>query len=389
MSSEDIKPELLPDLNLPSSDHVVEVSILDTACDIVVPAGSFLKPVLKGLEEVNLPTFSFHIRSKHLNREILFDIGCRKDWWNLAPLGYQGILNGIPALNTRKDIADVLAEGNVDRNNISAVILSHWHWDHCGDMTLFPKSTDLVVGPGFSEKFLPGYPKREDSALLAADFDGRKVEEIQFDDSFKIGKYPAYDYFGDGSFYILNVPGHAIGHISALARTTPTTFVLMGGDVTHFGGAFRPTPYNPLPATIPPETKLSPTRFTLPCACSIFTACHPHSASPKIARTTPYFGPSDTPDSWYVDPPAATTSISTLAEFDAHPDVLVCIAHDEGLIDVVDFYPKGTLNQWQEKRWKEMSNWGFLNALPIDGKPAKGWFCEGLMRDGKVWRPEA
>lgn len=31
--------------------------------------------------------------------------------------------------------------------------------------------------------------------------------EIVFDPEIKIGKFAAFDYFGDGSFYILDVPG--------------------------------------------------------------------------------------------------------------------------------------------------------------------------------------
>lgn len=29
----------------------------------------------------------------------------------------------------------------------------------------------------------------------------------------KIGNFDACDYLGDGSVYILNVPGHAVGHV--------------------------------------------------------------------------------------------------------------------------------------------------------------------------------
>lgn len=38
--------------------------------------------------------------------------------------------------------------------------------------------------------------------------------------------------FGDGSFYLLEAPGHATGHMCGLARTTadPPLFVFMGAD---------------------------------------------------------------------------------------------------------------------------------------------------------------
>ena len=35
----------------------------------------------------------------------------------------------------------------------------------------------------------------------------RNVREITFDKNKKIGRYPYHDLFGDGSFYLLDVPG--------------------------------------------------------------------------------------------------------------------------------------------------------------------------------------
>lgn len=227
---------------------------------------------------------------------------------------------------------------------------------------------------------MPGYPTDPDSRTLDTDFEGRNVVEIEFSDDFKIGQYQAHDYFGDGSFYILNVPGHATGHISALARTTKDTFAFLGGDVCHFGGSFRPTQYAPMPEQIPTGTPLDPSRFSLPCPCSTFTACHPNKGR---ERTSPYYQVSDAADSWYVEPPVAQTSVNALVEFDAHPDVFVCIAHDEALGKICDFFPDATINDWQKKGWKQNGRWGFLNALPIDGKEAYGWMTPGLMKDGK------
>jgi hypothetical protein len=47
---------------------------------------------------------------------------------------------------------------------------SHWHFDHIGDMSKFPNSVNNVVGPGFKENLLPGYPSNPDSALLESDY---------------------------------------------------------------------------------------------------------------------------------------------------------------------------------------------------------------------------
>lgn len=47
-----------------------------------------------------------------------------------------------------------------------------------------------------------------------------------------IGPYPnAIDYFGDGSMYIVDAPGHIGGHVNILARTSAEgSWILLGGD---------------------------------------------------------------------------------------------------------------------------------------------------------------
>ncbi|MCJ1241029.1 hypothetical protein MMC14_009033 [Varicellaria rhodocarpa] len=350
MANDSPTPQQHPALNIPSSTSTVEVQIINTTTDIVCSAEYFFKPVVRGHEVVNMHTFSFLIHHKTLGKTILFDLGSRKDWWNLAPVQYDSIQKKIPGLRVTKDVPEVLEEGGTDLKRIDAVIWSHWHWDHTGDISKFPDEVELIVGPGVQEAFLPGYPTTKDSPLLESDFKNRTVREIAFDSQKRIGQYPYHDLFGDGSVYILDVPGHAIGHISALVRTTSDTFVFLGGDVCHYGGAFRPTPYSPLPDDIPSSTPLTSKHLSHPCPCSIFTSSHPN---PKASRTTPWYRISDIEGSYYTDPPTAQTSVDALMEFDADENVLVCIAHDGGLLEVLDWYPNGTINQWKEKGWKE------------------------------------
>ncbi|KAM5476938.1 hypothetical protein MauCBS54593_000209 [Microsporum audouinii] len=66
------------------------------------------------------------------------------------------------------------------------------------------------------------------ASVLESDSSGLNIrrEEISFDDGLEIGRFRAMDFFGDGSFYLLDAPGHAEGHLCALARTTadPCTY---------------------------------------------------------------------------------------------------------------------------------------------------------------------
>lgn len=128
MADEDIKPREKPSLNLPKSDSTVEVSIINTTTDIVVPAWAMVQPVLKGHETMNLPTFAFLIKNKKLGKNIIFDLGCRKDWWNLAPSHYGSVKDLIPGLDVAKNINEILEEGKEDVGKIEGLVWSHFHW---------------------------------------------------------------------------------------------------------------------------------------------------------------------------------------------------------------------------------------------------------------------
>lgn len=87
-------------------------------------------------------------------------------------------------------------------------LLSHHHYDHTGDPSTFPHSTDLIVGPGFKEEFTPGYPSNPESPIKDSDWEGRTLREVNFvDSSLRLGRFRALDWFGDGSFYLLDSPG--------------------------------------------------------------------------------------------------------------------------------------------------------------------------------------
>jgi glyoxylase-like metal-dependent hydrolase (beta-lactamase superfamily II) len=240
------------------------------------------------------------------------------------------------------------------------------------------------VGPGFKETFMPGYPTVPDAIFVDANFATREVREIAFLDDFRIGNFRAHDYFGDGSFYLLDTPGHAIGHMCGLARTTPTTFVFLGGDICHFGGSFRPTSTTPLPDPVP-SAHLDE-GLPHPCPCSLFTEVHPAGSSFSASKSSPFFEVTSFALSAYLDREQAAKSIKELQRFDEHPDVLVCIAHDPTLIKVLPFLndqPDRDLNDWQRDALKEKAQWGWLNELPRDGKPGRKMYIEDVWKDGE------
>ena len=234
------------------------------------------------------------------------------------------------------------------------------HWDHTGDMNTFPATTELVVGPNFMNTFLPGYPSDPDGRVLETWFEERPIREISFLSGHQVGGFSAFDFFGDGSLYLLDTPGHCISHVCALARTTPDTFIFMGGDICHFPGYFRPNLSLPLPISLPDYA---------------------------VSDKSPFYAVTRSEHSVYADREQAITDIKKMEALDGSSNVLVCIAHDPSLIDnlpTLNTNPSGDLNYWKTKGLKEKCLWGFLGELPKSGQPGQKPLVEGIWKEGVV-----
>ncbi|EXJ80345.1 hypothetical protein A1O1_08489 [Capronia coronata CBS 617.96] len=384
-------------LKLPFSNSTVRVRLIDTTAVLTVRAESFIEPAQKGQETMNMTCAAFLIEHEPSGKKIMFDLGVRKDYWNLAAMIQERLGKVIPSLRVDRDTSEILVEKGISLESISSVIWSHYHWDHTGNMSLFPSSTELVVGPGFKDSpaLLPGFPEHPDSPVCSSDFRGRQLREIDFKSNLRIDGFAAYDFFGDGSFYLLDTPGHCLGHMCGLARTTAgddSTFLLLGGDICHFVGDLRPNPTYLMPDHIPAEVlDADPAYFPSPCPCTLFTDHHPllpHGADLDEKKKTPFFRVSAHEKSAYVDPPIAQESVDKLLAFESSPQVLVCLAHDKTLhkhLPTLNEDPELTLNDWQERGWKEKCRWDWLNELPRNGKPGRKPVVEGFWRDGKPW----
>ncbi|KAI1098702.1 beta-lactamase-like protein [Jackrogersella minutella] len=349
-----------PDLNIPSSTSTVNVSIIDTLGIIRgLHPGRFLEPIIPGHDYLGAPIYSFLVQHPVLNRSFVFDLGLRKDTWNWPAVLLKEFEGVDVNISVPKDVREILDEHGVDTKSLEAVVWSHAHLDHTGDPTIFEPSTKLIVGPEVTTKIFPGYPANPEARfLLEADYAGREVQELDFTkSSIKIGKFLAIDYFGDGSFYFVDSPGHCIGHICGLARVTsnPDSFIFMGGDIVHHGGELRPHHWHPLPNFISPHpfNPVSPT----PC---------PGEQFEKLLRggkEQPFYTPSrSSPNGQptvHHDVAEAIESIKKLAEVDAHDNILVVPAHDQYLLPVADFFPK-LANDFMAKGWVKKVRWAFL-----------------------------
>ncbi|KAI0020989.1 beta-lactamase-like protein [Xylariomycetidae sp. FL0641] len=352
-----------PDLHIPASASTVNVSIINTTGTIRgIDTCRFLWPPIAGHEYLAAPCYAFLIQHPALDRTLVFDLGIRKDWWNWPPPLLARVRASGYAVDVPKHVREILDEHGdvVDTAAVEAVVWSHAHLDHTGDPATFGPGTALVVGPGFRRHLLPGYPARADAPFPETAYAGRELRELDFAATgLRVGRFPALDYFGDGSFYLLDAPGHAVGHLCGLARVTggpDSSFVLMGGDAVHHGAELRPHPWHPLPEAVAPHP-FAPLRASCPGA--LFA---PLLRGGGGDRARPFYLPAEDPPvgaRMHHDVPRMIETIRKLQELDAHDNILVVPAHDVYMLRTVDFFP-ATANDFVRKGWVHKARWAFL-----------------------------
>lgn len=151
----------------------------------------------------------------------------------------------------------------------------------------------------------------------------------------------------------------------ALCRTnsSPNTFIFLGGDCAHHASEWRPTQHLPLPDDIKPSPL--PALHPGTCPGSVFNSIHRfhHEEVASLeqdidAMTHPFCTPTDQAS---YNGAEARESVDHMSEFDAHDNILVLIAHDTSMLNIVDFFPHGTANDWKQKGWREKGLWRFLS----------------------------
>ncbi|KAJ6488464.1 hypothetical protein C8R47DRAFT_1046454 [Mycena vitilis] len=340
---------------LPPSHATVDVKVFNVANVTANRPGVLLQPVLPAFETIQIPLHAFLVEHTASKKRFMFDLGMRNDPLNLPPKGSDLFRSGVYSVDPFKDIAELLEEGGIPLQSIETVFWSHAHFDHVSNMAKFPNTTSLVIGPGTNTSLYPEFP---DSTLQASDFAGRHVTVLNFDHTnLTFSGLPAVDYFGDGSFYLLDTPGHLGGHITALARVTPSTFVVLGGDSGHHPAQLRPRPefqrHYPCPAHLLAQAKstVSTDYFWSPGSDP--------GAFDVLSRAEPLLSTPDLPNTADFDPVASRVTLDKIAEFDSDTDFLVLLAHDQSLVETLPYFP-ASLNAWKGNRLKEQSVWGFL-----------------------------
>jgi glyoxylase-like metal-dependent hydrolase (beta-lactamase superfamily II) len=126
------------------------------------------------------------------------------------------------------DLAAQLAQANV---RPKAVFFTHLHPDHTGGVPALGPETEFIFGrdeAGFLAK-----------AAVANHFSGKsRFSSIDFSAAPAMAPLgPSVDVFGDGTLWAISVPGHTDSDVAYLVNSA--TPVLLTGDASHFGWAFR------------------------------------------------------------------------------------------------------------------------------------------------------
>ncbi|PGH03580.1 hypothetical protein GX51_04006 [Blastomyces parvus] len=224
----------------PSPDAVVSLSLLSGG-HIHLAGEEF---VHGATETLICPSMAWLLTHRATGANLLFDLGLRKDAHNYIPPVAERIRTGRVTISVPEDVFDSLARARVDpATDVDAVIFSHLHYDHVGDPGRFcGERTRFVVGPGTVETVLSGprtYPADGGSIFDSNLLPRERTVELPFPSSAAaastpavsllsngekrhweaLGPFPAaMDYFGDGSVFIVNAPGHLAGHLNMLVR---------------------------------------------------------------------------------------------------------------------------------------------------------------------------
>ncbi|EIW80162.1 Metallo-hydrolase oxidoreductase [Coniophora puteana RWD-64-598 SS2] len=222
----------------------MDVSALDGG-RLSCPAWTIIGDVPKtSNERFNIPLLGFHLRHSVSGKRVVYDLGMPRleDLPKLPEFEAfaKGLLGNKSEGNLLKLISyeghgcveDSLRKGWVQPEEVDVVVISHLHWDHVGDARPFTKA-EFVLGAE-AKGIMTGEDPHTQSPVVVPT--SAPTERTRFIVNWEtsIGGLKAHDFFGDGSMYVLDIPGHLKGNVAILVRTSSDgSWILLIGDAVH------------------------------------------------------------------------------------------------------------------------------------------------------------
>jgi glyoxylase-like metal-dependent hydrolase (beta-lactamase superfamily II) len=175
----------------------------DRARDIVIPIPMWIIDHPKGIVVFDTG-----------NNVALNTGGCEAHWG-------AGSCNFLKPSQKRADVIDMqLKKLGYQMSDVVAVITSHSHLDHMGNVEMFPNALHILQKRELYQAWWPEKFQRSSGAHIMADYDdARDFNYFALDGDL--------DVFGDGSITVLDAPGHTLGNSSLkLKFANGDTFVI-------------------------------------------------------------------------------------------------------------------------------------------------------------------
>jgi glyoxylase-like metal-dependent hydrolase (beta-lactamase superfamily II) len=176
--------------------------------------------------EVTIPVNMWII--DHPKGLVVFDTGnnvaisdgkCKSYW-------AAGLCDLLKPSQKRDDVIDMqLKKLGFSTDQVKAVISSHAHLDHFGNIKMFPKAVHVIQKKELYQAWWPEkFQGREGGVFVLGDFDGpaRGFNYLELEGD--------YDLFSDGSIVIISTPGHTLGHQSVKVKLPSGKMIVMTQD---------------------------------------------------------------------------------------------------------------------------------------------------------------
>jgi Zn-dependent hydrolases, including glyoxylases len=235
---------------------------------------------------------------------VLFDTGYSPRMWAATErLPYRLYRRATPLrLPPNLALAEQLPQLGVAPEEVGHVILSHFHADHCGGLRDFPAARLVATREGWAD--VAG--RREFAAvrraflpdLIPDDFAERATLVSGFRNAEVPRLGPAHDLFGDGSFLLVPLPGHARGQMGLFVPDTPDGPTLFVADAVFRAASIRELrPAHPLMDLIADDPRAA--RETLARLHAF------HRARPDVRLVTGHEAPHEPVTPPWVETPAS------------------------------------------------------------------------------------
>jgi N-acyl homoserine lactone hydrolase len=186
-----------------------------------LPLGSVLVPkatlIRGGSVEDWIPVPSYAALVKTDDGNILFDTGLDPDGIR-DPEGSFGYIASLITITKEDDISERLGQIGLTKDDIMAVILSHFHFDHAGAVRLFTKSAIYVQKQEYRYTVVSNEPP--DSNLIV-----RKHWDHPLDYRLISGDTQVVP-----GVWVISTPGHTAGSQSVVVRLPQSGYYVITAD---------------------------------------------------------------------------------------------------------------------------------------------------------------